>query len=62
MGFSIVGQILYYLTYAPLNGRIYPPFAANPPDVPTLTEHFYRFSLAALVRYQNPPPQPKRKR
>ena len=62
MGFSVVGQILYYLTYAPLNGRIYPPFATHPPDVLTLTEHIYRFSLAALVHYQNPPPRPKRKR
>jgi len=62
MGFSIVGQILYYLTYAPLNGRIYPPFATHPPDVPTLTEHIYQFSLAALLHYQNPaPPRKPRK-
>lgn len=62
MGFSIVGQILYYLTYAPLNGRIYPPFATHPPDVATLTEHIFRFSLAALVHYQDPATSRKRKK
>jgi TetR/AcrR family transcriptional regulator, regulator of cefoperazone and chloramphenicol sensitivity len=62
MGFSIVGQILYYLNYAPLNNRIHPPFATDPPDVATLTEHIHRFSLAALVHYHNPGPPRKRKK
>lgn len=61
MGFSIVGQIFYYLSYAPLNGRIYPPFAADPPDLETLTEHIYQFSLAALTHYPKPGKPRKRK-
>jgi TetR/AcrR family transcriptional regulator, regulator of cefoperazone and chloramphenicol sensitivity len=61
MGFSIVGQILHYLSHAPLISRIYPPFGIQPPDVRTLTEHIYQFSLAALTHYPKAGKARKRK-
>lgn len=62
LGFSIAGQVLFYLSWAQLLVRIHPPFGVSPPRIEDLIAHIYNFSYAALVHYQNPGPPRKRKK
>lgn len=60
MGFSIVSQILFYLSHAAMAVRIHPPFGEKMPDPATLTSHVFRFSLAALQNYSSLPQEEKK--
>lgn len=48
LGFSIVGQCLFYLQNGPLIDRLCPPLCSEPPQVGELVAHIQRFSLAAV--------------
>lgn len=48
LGFSIVGQCLFYLQNGPLIDRLCPPLRRDPPSVPELVTHIQHFSLAAV--------------
>ena len=48
IGFSIVGQCLFYLQYGPLIDRLCPMLRSDPPALAELVSHIQRFSLAAV--------------
>ncbi|MFN0129090.1 MAG: CerR family C-terminal domain-containing protein [Verrucomicrobiales bacterium] len=48
LGFSIVGQCLFYLQNGPLIDRLSPLLRQEPPDVQELVTHIQQFSLAAV--------------
>jgi AcrR family transcriptional regulator len=48
LGFSIVGQCLFYLQNGPLIDRLCPMLRADPPALAELVAHIQRFSLAAV--------------
>jgi len=48
LGFSVVGQCLFYLHDRPLIERLYPKLATHPPSIEQLVDHIHAFSLAAI--------------
>lgn len=48
LGFSIVGQCLFYLQNGPLIDRLCPLLRAHPPELGELVSQIQRFSLAAV--------------
>lgn len=48
IGFSVVGQCLFYLQDRPIIERLYPKFHGDPPDLEMLVSHIFEFSLAAI--------------
>jgi len=54
LGFSIVGQCLFYLQNGPLIDRLCPSWQGKSPALAELVDHIQRFSLAAVHAWQQP--------
>jgi AcrR family transcriptional regulator len=48
LGFSIIGQCLFYVNNQPLIEAIVPRFRESPPPVEALVDHIHEFSLAGV--------------